>query len=96
MKRKPKDASPGITRCWPLFIWEICAVCHNEFRRMRGWQKRLWPPLLPPIGPVDATCVCSDCAPDKKAAEVIFDQIENPAAGKLPTSDQEINCGEGK
>ena len=38
MKREKVNYYPGLSKVFPLLIWETCKVCDQEFCRERGWK----------------------------------------------------------
>lgn len=56
-----------------IFKWLKCDKCGLEFRREKGYMKRIYPF---PNSISKMSYLCEDCAPYSYRAEQIFDEIE--------------------
>ena len=72
MKRK-RRMKMEIFSSFPLFWWQLCSSCNQEFRRIKGWR-RLVGPYHGGIGHWER--VCSDCAPTKDDAQKRFEEFD--------------------
>ena len=83
MKRKrPKSDSDlaAVSVVWPLFNWELCVACGEEFRREYGWRHYTFGPR------VVWRYVCYECCPTKQDALNAVNKYEKERKKRLEAS----------
>lgn len=71
--KRPEPSKPAIRvySIYPILFWKTCTVCHQQFRRERGWWFHGYPKaetlLIMTERPM-AWYVCHECAPTPQDA----------------------------
>ncbi len=81
MRRKPPLADK-VYFSYPLFFWQRCSCCKQDFRRERGWRY-----LSGPYhgGSGHWRYLCGTCAPTREEAnELVYQNVHIPPRPPAP------------
>lgn len=70
MKRKHKHEF--VRKIWPIFFWQQCCICKDEFRREYGWVTYYHPVSSSIYNNYRYIYMCQSCASTKDNAELKF------------------------
>jgi hypothetical protein len=73
MARRAVNKSKDVIKIFPLFLWRLCSLCKEEFRREYGWAHNKHEVYL-----------CLNCAKTAEHAQISFDKLLYEQSKKRP------------